>query len=150
MAPVHTGAEDAIYNSPILPGPAPSRRHGHASAFTVILRSKFYSVRPLVRILIVFVIGIVPFYYVAVGFQERILRPRPPIDTPGEEFGQRPPTPPVVVDPTPKPHNGTTPHEWIERAKEVREAFAHAYSSYEKFAYPADELKPITKEKINP
>lgn len=148
LAPVHSGGEDVIYDGPILPGAGPSRRHGHASTFTLILRSKFYSVRPLVRIIVICVIGLVPFYYMAVGFHERMLRPRPPPGSP--EFDERPPPHPVIVDPSPEQYNKTTPLEWSARAQEVRDAFAHAYSSYEKFAFPADELKPITKGKMNP
>lgn len=34
------------------------------------------------------------------------------------------------------------------RAEAVREAFSHAYRSYEKFAMPMDELKPLTNETV--
>jgi hypothetical protein len=35
--------------------------------------------------------------------------------------------------------------EWPHRAKRVRHAFLHAYGAYEKFAFPHDELKPLSR-----
>ena len=38
----------------------------------------------------------------------------------------------------------TTPDEWMSRAEQVKQAFAHAYHGYETHAFPHDELKPLT------
>ena len=38
---------------------------------------------------------------------------------------------------------------WQQRAEAVKQAFVHAYSNYEKFAYPMDELKPLSKHGVN-
>jgi hypothetical protein len=44
----------------------------------------------------------------------------------------------VPVAPTP-------PETWTERAEQVKDAFRHAYSGYERLAYPHDELKPLSE-----
>ncbi|KAL0570546.1 hypothetical protein V5O48_011413 [Marasmius crinis-equi] len=38
---------------------------------------------------------------------------------------------------------------WQYRANEVRNAFIHAYEGYKKHAWRADELKPVTSEKVD-
>ncbi|KAJ7056221.1 seven-hairpin glycosidase [Mycena amicta] len=38
---------------------------------------------------------------------------------------------------------------WAGRANEVRKAFVHGYSNYQKFALPHDELKPMTPEGVD-
>lgn len=45
-----------------------------------------------------------------------------------------------------KPSNATT---WNERKVEVRDAYIHALSGYMKYAFPADELLPVTHGKVN-
>ena len=39
--------------------------------------------------------------------------------------------------------------DWKARAEAVKEAFLHAYHGYEKYAMPADELKPLTNSSVN-
>jgi hypothetical protein len=44
---------------------------------------------------------------------------------------------------------GSTPRQavvqgWPERAHRVRNAFVHAYDAYEQYAFPHDELKPLS------
>jgi hypothetical protein len=41
------------------------------------------------------------------------------------------------------------PTVWPERAAEVRDAFRHAYSGYQKYASMYDELLPVTGGKAN-
>ena len=36
------------------------------------------------------------------------------------------------------------PETWASRAEQVREAFLHAYHGYERYAFPHDELRPIS------
>jgi hypothetical protein len=38
---------------------------------------------------------------------------------------------------------------WHERREEVKKAFVHAWTNYEKYAWGADELKPLTRGSIN-
>lgn len=38
---------------------------------------------------------------------------------------------------------------WTERAQEVKHAFVHAWNGYEKYAAPNDELKPLSRGKID-
>ncbi|EDR14049.1 glycoside hydrolase family 47 protein [Laccaria bicolor S238N-H82] len=42
-----------------------------------------------------------------------------------------------------------SPELWNERAEQVKQAFVHAYHGYERYALPNDELKPITRGKID-
>jgi hypothetical protein len=42
-----------------------------------------------------------------------------------------------------------SPGDWNARAEAVKEAFLHAYHGYEKYAMPADELKPLTNSSVN-
>jgi hypothetical protein len=42
-----------------------------------------------------------------------------------------------------------TENEWLERSEKVKNAFLHAYNSYEKHAWGYDELLPATKGRIN-
>ncbi|KAL4066002.1 glycoside hydrolase family 47 protein [Scleroderma yunnanense] len=37
-----------------------------------------------------------------------------------------------------------TPQTWAQRAAQVREAFLHAYHGYERYAFPHDELRPLS------
>ncbi|EGO22314.1 glycoside hydrolase family 47 protein [Serpula lacrymans var. lacrymans S7.9] len=43
-----------------------------------------------------------------------------------------------------KPHLPWPPTLWSTRAEEVRDAFLHAYSGYQEFAVPHDELLPVS------
>ncbi|KAH7930222.1 glycoside hydrolase family 47 protein [Leucogyrophana mollusca] len=52
------------------------------------------------------------------------------------------------------PENGfyyppETSKVWSDRALQVKNAFLHAYHGYERYAFPHDELKPLTNESIN-
>lgn len=38
---------------------------------------------------------------------------------------------------------------WETRAKEVKDAFLHAYHGYEKYAAPFDELLPVSDSRVN-
>jgi hypothetical protein len=38
---------------------------------------------------------------------------------------------------------------WQQRSEAVREAFLHAYGGYEKYAFGADELKPLNNDSVN-
>ena len=38
---------------------------------------------------------------------------------------------------------------WETRAKEVKDAFLHAYHGYEKYAAPSDELLPVSDSRVN-
>jgi hypothetical protein len=64
--------------------------------------------------------------------------------------------------PRPPPHRGpptlneqvqpTPPHEriiWEQRKEIIREAFQHAYTGYERFAFGDDELRPLTNGSKN-
>jgi hypothetical protein len=42
-----------------------------------------------------------------------------------------------------------TPDIWIERAVQVKEAFRHAYHGYEQYAFPHDELLPVSNGSID-
>lgn len=42
----------------------------------------------------------------------------------------------------------TSPKEWQRRADAVKEAFLHAYNTYESNAFPRDELRPLSGEGI--
>ena len=54
----------------------------------------------------------------------------------------RPPPPPITFpEPAAGPVDAST---WQQRAEQVKAAFVRSYASYEKTAYPHDELKPIT------
>ena len=37
-----------------------------------------------------------------------------------------------------------TPEIWAQRAAQVKEAFQHAYRGYERYAFPHDELLPVS------
>ncbi|TFL01959.1 glycoside hydrolase [Pterulicium gracile] len=50
----------------------------------------------------------------------------------------KPPSPPGSGRPA-------TAAEWEQRADQVKEAFRRSYAAYEKYAFPYDELKPLTK-----
>jgi len=43
----------------------------------------------------------------------------------------------------------TTPELWEARALQVKNAFLHAYHGYEQFAFPSDELRPISNRSID-
>lgn len=63
-------------------------------------------------------------------------------------LGILPPGPPGLFRPPP-PRPPPPPTIWTVRAEAVRSAFVHAYSGYEKHAFPADELLPVTGGKID-
>jgi mannosyl-oligosaccharide alpha-1,2-mannosidase len=42
-----------------------------------------------------------------------------------------------------------TPEVWTDRSVQVRDAFLHAYHGYERFAFPNDELRPLSNTSIN-
>ena len=42
-----------------------------------------------------------------------------------------------------------TPDIWAERAILVKEAFQHAYHGYEQYAFPHDELLPVSNGSID-
>ncbi|KAG0699899.1 glycoside hydrolase family 47 protein [Suillus ampliporus] len=42
-----------------------------------------------------------------------------------------------------------TPEIWANRSIQVRDAFLHAYHGYERFAFPSDELRPISNMSID-
>ncbi|TCD63845.1 hypothetical protein EIP91_004887 [Steccherinum ochraceum] len=44
------------------------------------------------------------------------------------------------------PISSTTAEQWAERAEDVKRAFVHAYGAYEKYAFPRDELFPLTNK----
>ena len=46
-------------------------------------------------------------------------------------------------------HSKPSGTNWDERAKQVKEAFQHAYHGYELYAMPADELLPVTNKAVN-
>jgi hypothetical protein len=48
-----------------------------------------------------------------------------------------------------QPHAKSSPVVWSARAAEVKNAFRHAYSGYQKHALPDDELLPVTGGKEN-
>lgn len=54
------------------------------------------------------------------------------------------PRPPPFHPPTSSP-----PSVWSDRANQVRGAFIHAYSGYQKHAFPYDELLPVAGGKVN-
>lgn len=42
-----------------------------------------------------------------------------------------------------------SPEVWEDRALQVKNAFLHAYHGYEQFAFPSDELLPLSNTSIN-
>jgi mannosyl-oligosaccharide alpha-1,2-mannosidase len=56
-----------------------------------------------------------------------------------------PQTPPVPF----RPHKPLDPSPTSFRADQVRQAFLHAYSGYQKQALPYDELLPVDGGKVN-
>ncbi|KAH7907888.1 glycoside hydrolase family 47 protein [Hygrophoropsis aurantiaca] len=46
-------------------------------------------------------------------------------------------------------HPAETPEIWAARAQLVKEAFLHAYHGYERYAFPRDELLPVSNESID-
>ncbi|EGN96700.1 glycoside hydrolase family 47 protein [Serpula lacrymans var. lacrymans S7.3] len=55
-----------------------------------------------------------------------------------------PPNHPGHHPPHLRPHLPWPPTLWSTRAEEVRDAFLHAYSGYQEFAVPHDELLPVS------
>ncbi|KAJ7150912.1 glycoside hydrolase family 47 protein [Mycena crocata] len=51
--------------------------------------------------------------------------------------------------PRPPPVNLPEGDLWAGRAHEVRKAFVHAYTGYQKHALPSDELQPMSGDRIN-
>jgi len=42
-----------------------------------------------------------------------------------------------------------TPEIWADRAAQVKNAFLHAYHGYEHYAFPHDELRPLSNRNID-
>ncbi|KAI9573957.1 glycoside hydrolase family 47 protein [Boletus coccyginus] len=42
-----------------------------------------------------------------------------------------------------------SPEIWADRAAQVRNAFSHAYHGYERYAFPHDELRPLSNRSID-
>ncbi|KAH7885871.1 glycoside hydrolase family 47 protein [Phlebopus sp. FC_14] len=42
-----------------------------------------------------------------------------------------------------------TPEIWAQRAVQVKSAFLHAYQGYEHYAFPNDELRPLSNNSVN-
>lgn len=42
-----------------------------------------------------------------------------------------------------------SPEIWADRAAQVKNAFAHAYHGYERYAFPHDELRPLSNRSID-
>lgn len=144
LAPVHTGGADD------LPQPAISggRRHRTLSGR---LRAKFYSFRPRSRFVIVAFCVVVPIYLAGRFLFPEATDwdlPKPPHwgDWGGDD-GDEHWTMPMKPPPPPAPPKGDGEYE--PHAEEVKQAFLHAYRGYEKYAYPADELLPLSKGKID-
>lgn len=56
-----------------------------------------------------------------------------------------------LYSPTPPPSDlypVVSPEEWRMRADKVVKSFAYAYHAYERTAFPADELRPITNRPV--
>jgi hypothetical protein len=58
-----------------------------------------------------------------------------------------PPRPPPPVPQTIARTKAASP--WPARAERVKQAFIHAYTSYENNAFPHDELMPLTNKSID-
>ncbi|KAF8661275.1 hypothetical protein AX16_001376 [Volvariella volvacea WC 439] len=52
-----------------------------------------------------------------------------------------------ISPPPPRPHR--VPTLWSRRAEQVREAFKYAYKGYDTYAFPRDELLPVSGESVN-
>lgn len=157
LAPLQTGGNGPdIYGDNLLPNPiliGASRRTRSRSGTFGLLYAKFYSFRPLVRLLIVFCLGLVPIYYLGLHFGADIRRyfGRPPPRPPGYTWLDEEDTvdAPWPIPPSAPFHEKPTPEIWHSRAQEVKDAFAHAYRGYEAYAFPNDELLPITRGAVN-
>lgn len=79
--------------------------------------------------------------------------PYPPFHPPDLSDVATPLSPPPPPPPPPQLDNeaeaGASQLLWASRAISIREAFLHAYHSYEKYAsFPADELQPISNKSV--
>ncbi|EKM55139.1 glycoside hydrolase family 47 protein [Phanerochaete carnosa HHB-10118-sp] len=82
--------------------------------------------------------------------------PRPPTNNPPlaaaptpTRASNLPPPATVITDPPPFPKLPTPEDSgdlalWRQRAEQVKEAFVRSYEVYEEFAYPHDELRPVS------
>ncbi|KAG8956302.1 hypothetical protein FRC04_004382 [Tulasnella sp. 424] len=148
-----------------LPTPYSGRRH-HSRGVLSKARTAFLSTRPLVRYTIIFVLSAFPIYWfyndISNYFHLRPHFPPPPHHHLGppsaEEWMDHRPSHSHHNDgdskwppPPPPPGKRPSPKEalWAARAQEVKDAFAHAYDGYEKYAFPDDELLPLNKKSVN-
>lgn len=46
-------------------------------------------------------------------------------------------------------HHHNSSDTWRSRSEEIKQAFVHTYAAYEKSAFPADELQPLTEKGTN-
>lgn len=60
-----------------------------------------------------------------------------------------PPGPPSLLDTSREDYLKHAQPLWDARAERVKNAFVHAYDAYEKYAFPMDELLPITRKGKN-
>ena len=150
--------------APVLPNPVPtySRRRNRSgpAAFFHRIRAKWHSTRPLVRALIIFAVLAIPLYRLSLYARGSLLSGGK-IGGPWDEEPDVNPGPlpdmghPVPDKGSPVPDKGHDDSKtggdsiWEKRAQEVKAAFVHAYSNYEKYAFPADELLPLSKGKVN-
>lgn len=163
--PLATTGIDAGSNSRndtanMLPLPQSSGRRYHSRGVLSKVRTTFLSTRPIVRYTIIFLLSAFPIYWfyndLSDYFHLRPHFPPPPHPRPygAEGWGSHsnhnqdeshwpPPPPPPGKRPSAKEA------KWAARAQEVKDAFAHAYSGYEKYAFPADELLPLNRKSVN-
>ncbi|KAG8887664.1 hypothetical protein FRB98_009226 [Tulasnella sp. 332] len=160
LAPLHTGGDSPdIHENGLLPNPiilgGGHRRTRSRSGWTPFSKflAKFYSFRPIVRLLIFLTLGLLPIYYVVIHIGVDLYRyfgrpPRPPgytwMDEEDIVDNASWPIPPHAL-----PHGELSSQVWKKRAQEVKDAFAHAYHGYETYAFPKDELLPITRGASN-
>lgn len=100
---------------------------------------------------IVLACGAVVFglWWFLAGFALPSMHPFPP--PPPDAFPHLPPPGPgrrPAWSPPP-PDPAADGGDWRARAEAVKRAFVHAYHGYEKFAMPADELRPISNRSQN-
>ncbi|KAG8997169.1 hypothetical protein FRB93_000455 [Tulasnella sp. JGI-2019a] len=151
LASLHTGGDNpGIDGNGILPSPAhdsAGRRTRRRFGTFNKLHVRFYSFRPLIRLLIIVALGLVPIYYFF-GVELQGLFRRPP-RPPGYKWSDEEDAEWPILPPPPPTHPGPPSEKWERRAQEVKDAFIHAYRGYEAYAFPADELLPLTRGGAN-
>jgi hypothetical protein len=55
--------------------------------------------------------------------------------------------PPMTTSPPPPPPEPVSP--WPARADRVRDAFRHAFDGYLQYAFPHDELQPLSNSSVD-